>query len=156
MQVDRNLTGDEAFQRRLALSKASSDLAAAAPSPPTETGEDAYFRRVAMSTQTAPQDDPSFVQPAPPPRQPSPSALAYNPFAPPSVPPPPPPPSGPSLSLAMDDRVKAAAAIAARLGALAAAKAKLTEQEEKSVYFNSTAPILSFNIDQTLSSLRPV
>jgi len=56
--------------------------------------------------------------PAPAPaRSPSPPTLAYNPFAPPSVPPPPPAPGAGSL----EDKVKAAAAIAARLGAIAAA-----------------------------------
>ncbi|KAJ7172560.1 hypothetical protein C8R46DRAFT_1086398 [Mycena filopes] len=133
-------SGDEAFQRRLAMSAVrpvspppsapdhswtpdddddiipglSMNTRTAAP-PPTETGDEAYLRRVAMA---------SLSRPAPPPPLParslSPPTLAYNPFAPPSVPPPPPGPP-PSMNAALDARVKAAAAIAARLGALAGA-----------------------------------
>ncbi|KAJ7097999.1 hypothetical protein B0H15DRAFT_636912 [Mycena belliarum] len=130
-------TGDDAFQRRLAMSTArvpvpppsASDYPPAppadeampgmslsntpsAPPPATETGDEAYLRRVAMASQSRP--------PPPPTRPLSPSTLAYNPFAPPSVPPPPPGPP-PSMSAALDARVKAAAAIAARLGALGGA-----------------------------------
>ncbi|KAJ7343561.1 hypothetical protein DFH08DRAFT_873044 [Mycena albidolilacea] len=133
-----NLTGDEAYQRRLAMSAgirpvspppapyypstAPADDEDAIPAlsvgntpaapPREETGDEAYLRRVAMASASRP--------PAPPPpaRSVSPPTLAYNPFAPPSVPPPPPGPP-PSVSAALDARVKAAAAIAARLGALA-------------------------------------
>ncbi|KAJ7685108.1 hypothetical protein DFH06DRAFT_1463219 [Mycena polygramma] len=128
-----NLTGDEAFQRRLALSAAKRppsppatqdfpsnapddeyaipglSLVSSAPPPPVESGDEAYLRRVAMASLSRPP-------PPPPARSPSPPTLAYNPFAPPSVPPPPGPP--PSMAAALDARVKAAAAIAARLGAL--------------------------------------
>ncbi|KAJ7452503.1 hypothetical protein B0H11DRAFT_2161585 [Mycena galericulata] len=126
-----NLSGDEAFQRRLAMSAlrrppspdysmtapADDDaipglsIGSAVPPPPAETGDEAYLRRVAMA---------SLNRPPPPARSPSPPTLAYNPFAPPSVPPPPPGPP-PSMAAALDARVKAAAAIAARLGALATA-----------------------------------
>ncbi|KAJ7109297.1 hypothetical protein C8R44DRAFT_986306 [Mycena epipterygia] len=129
-----NLTGDEAFQRRLAMSTAKRPISppsapdpanesaipglslgstAAAP-PVTETGDEAYLRRVAMASLSRP------APPSPPARPLSPPTLAYNPFAPPSVPPPPPGPP-PSIAAALDARVKAAAAIAARLGALAGA-----------------------------------
>ncbi|KAF8212319.1 hypothetical protein K438DRAFT_1916013 [Mycena galopus ATCC 62051] len=137
-----NLTGDEAYERRLAMSAgrrpasppppaaypptatATADdedaipgLFISGPHPPTapprdETGDEAYLRRVAMASLSRPPPPP------PPVRSPSPPTLAYNPFAPPSVPPPPPGPP-PSVSAALDARVKAAAAIAARLGALA-------------------------------------
>ncbi|KAJ6630712.1 hypothetical protein B0H10DRAFT_847281 [Mycena sp. CBHHK59/15] len=133
-----NLSGDEAFQRRLAMSAArrlasppppppahpaaapadedaipglSFGSSAPSPPPPTETGDEAYLRRVAMASVSRP--------PPPPPRPDSPPTLAYNPFAPPSVPPPPGPP--PSMAAALEARVKAAAAIAARLGALGGA-----------------------------------
>jgi splicing factor 45 len=47
--------------------------------------------------------------------------LAYNPFAPPpNIPPPPPPLPSSQISVALEDKVKAAASVAARLGALAA------------------------------------
>ncbi|KAJ7156052.1 hypothetical protein C8R43DRAFT_1065735 [Mycena crocata] len=126
-----NLTGDEAFQRRLAMSAAMRPVSpptapdsatpadddpipglglGAAPLPAAETGDEAYLRRVAMASLSRP--------PPPPARSLSPPTLAYNPFAPPSVPPPPPGPP-PSMAAALDARVKAAAAIAARLGALA-------------------------------------
>ncbi|KAJ7046699.1 hypothetical protein C8F04DRAFT_1217193 [Mycena alexandri] len=137
-----NLTGDEAFQRRLAMSAAArrpvspppppfapdyswtldddddvipglSMNTNSAPPPSSETGDEAYLRRVAMASLSRP------APPPPPARSPSPPTLAYNPFAPPSVPPPPGPP--PSVAAALDARVKAAAAIAARLGALAGA-----------------------------------
>jgi splicing factor 45 len=143
VMVDRNLTGDEAFQRRLALSasiRPRSPLPAApapassshaedededtipglsmgfAPSPPplAESGEEAYLRRVAMSTVVRPPQTLPVVSP------PSPPILAYNPFAPPSAPPPPPGPPG-VVPGAFEDRAKAAAAIAAKLGALVAA-----------------------------------
>ncbi|KAJ6502625.1 hypothetical protein C8R45DRAFT_977263 [Mycena sanguinolenta] len=128
-----NLTGDEAYQRRLAMSAgrrpASPPPAPYYPlttaddeedvipglftgiAPPREeTGDEAYLRRVAMASVSRPP-------PPPPARSPSPPTLAYNPFAPPSVPPPPPGPP-PSMNAALDARVKAAAAIAARLSAL--------------------------------------
>jgi hypothetical protein len=105
-KIDHSLTGDEAYQRRLAMSNASPVVP-----PRAETGDEAYQRRLAISTAAS--------QPtASPPKQPSPPPLAYNPFAPPSVAPPP-PPSGSSGDVVLDDRAKAAAAIAAKLGALA-------------------------------------
>ncbi|KAK0210687.1 hypothetical protein DFS33DRAFT_1483738 [Desarmillaria ectypa] len=120
--VDKNITGDEAYQRRLALSRPQPLRAPSLPrnedisgpvtpaSPPvTETDDEAYLRRLAMSSRP----------PALAPRPPSPPQLAYNPFAPPSVPPPPPGPPAAALQAMIDEKVKAAAAIAARLGALA-------------------------------------
>ncbi|KAJ7273634.1 hypothetical protein B0H12DRAFT_1090307 [Mycena haematopus] len=132
-----NLTGDEAYQRRLAMSAGKRPASPPpVPYPSTavaddedaipglssigstftapsqeETGDEAYLRRVAMASV-------SRLPPPPSARSPSPPTLAYNPFAPPSVPPPPPGPP-PSVTAALDARVKAAAAIAARLGALA-------------------------------------
>ncbi|KAK7466979.1 hypothetical protein VKT23_004042 [Stygiomarasmius scandens] len=127
-QVDRNLTGDEVYQRRLQMSMArrpspsppenevpASETPEPAPAPPQAlSGEEAYLRRLAMSTRPA---QPAEVSPPPP--QPSPPPLAYNPFAPPSVPPPP-PPGGPNAGPSLDERAKAAAAIAARLSAMGA------------------------------------
>ncbi|GLB35006.1 putative RNA recognition motif containing protein [Lyophyllum shimeji] len=129
--VPTNLTGSEAYQRRLAMSAA---LHSASPPPPAasddhdvpglhagqapaaipapQTGEEAYLRRLAMST----------AAPPPPPRPASPSSpppLAYNPFAPSSVPPPPPPEPSAAMPPEIEAKVKAAAAIAAKLSALA-------------------------------------
>ena len=125
--VERNLTGDEAYQRRLAMSVAR------APSPGVpesfskeqlpsqvlaQTGDEAYLRRLAMSAMRHDSPAPTVPKPPPPERQPSPPTLAYNPFAPTSAPP---PPSGPpSLPDNFQEKAKAAAAIAARLAALAA------------------------------------
>ncbi|KIY50915.1 hypothetical protein FISHEDRAFT_38315 [Fistulina hepatica ATCC 64428] len=126
--MNRDLTGDEAYQRRLAMSEDNRLRSATPPAtepgpdedsflglpssgsvppPATETGDEAYLRRVAMSS-----------RPAPPVATPSPPPLAFNPFAPPtSVPPP--PLGGPPISVSIQDKVKAAAAVAARLSALA-------------------------------------
>ncbi|KIY70001.1 hypothetical protein CYLTODRAFT_371737 [Cylindrobasidium torrendii FP15055 ss-10] len=115
--IDTSLTGDEAYQRRLAMSRPQ---AASVPMPVRETptapvplaqaGDEAYLRRVALSTKPAPVATPI------PPRQPTPPPLAYNPFAPPSAPPP--PPAGGPPAPGGDAKAKAAA-IAARLSALA-------------------------------------
>ncbi|KAK7689101.1 hypothetical protein QCA50_007792 [Cerrena zonata] len=159
--VNVSMTGDEAYQRRLALSRGLQpapptgnppftpsfssqafpgtedhslsikhdveELSDLPPSPPravppvTETGDEAYLRRLALSQ--ARQHPSAIPVPSLPVSLPSvsdePPALAYNPFAPPAVPPP--PPTG-LLGLS-EDKVKssreAAAAIAARLAALA-------------------------------------
>lgn len=77
-----------------------------------ETGDEAYLRRLAMSTVGAHQPQTQHYPVSPP----SPPTLAYDPFAPPSVPPPPPGP----IPSALEAKVRAAAAIAAKLGALGA------------------------------------
>ncbi|KAL0946977.1 hypothetical protein HGRIS_013127 [Hohenbuehelia grisea] len=171
VNFDRNMTGDDAYQRRLALSagigarravsppavpsfqppsfapakhpqedsptsdqandtlpESSSESSSRVAVPPlAQTGDEAYLRRLAMSNMntaatpapvTHPAASPSFA----PARAVSPPTLAFNPFAPPSVPPP--PPGGPgAIPSGFEDKVKAAAAIAARLGALAASAA---------------------------------
>lgn len=124
------MTGDEAYQRRLAL---SSGLSQPAPSVAAVSrdlsGDDAYARRLAMSSGQLLKDgagDDAYqrkVTTSPPSQvhQPpsEPPSLAYNPFAPISVPP---PPTGPPPSV--EDEVarkkEAAAAIAAKFSALAA------------------------------------
>ncbi|KAF8902088.1 hypothetical protein CPB84DRAFT_896080 [Gymnopilus junonius] len=128
--IDRSLTGDEAFQRRLAMSMKPRSPS---PMPPTlkpegspapslprvETGEEAYLRRLAMSTMG---HSPLAARPLPVERMrsPSPPDLAYNPFAPPSSVPPPPSVPHAAIPSALEDKVKAAAAIAAKLSALGA------------------------------------
>lgn len=137
VHVDRNMSGEEAFQRRLTM---SAGAAARVPSPapvPVDlnlSGEEAYQRRLAMASSKLRHTASPFeslsrppalvtqpvqpVTPVPPMRSPPP--LAYNPFAPPAnIPPPPPPPSS-QIPVAFEDKVKAAASVAARLGALAA------------------------------------
>jgi len=162
------VTGDEAYQRRLAMSKgfpataqvtASQDTDAFAssgiisqssdssqpPLPPAstlagdedaapgltapppaappvaETGEEAYLRRLALSQGRA-QPSATPIPPPIPAVVQDPPTLAYNPFAPRAAPP---PPSAIPPSTLEDDRVRssreAAAAIAAKLKALAPA-----------------------------------
>lgn len=88
-----------------------------------ETGDEAYQRRLAMSKELRPTA-PEFIPSQPPPvpstvaEPPSPPRLAYNPFAPPTNVPPPPPPG--QIPSGFEDKVKAAASIAAKLSALAA------------------------------------
>ncbi|KAG6879530.1 hypothetical protein C0992_001863 [Termitomyces sp. T32_za158] len=122
-----SMTGDEAYQRRLAMSNANAtqpapppDDAPTAPpdAPAAQTGDEAYLRRVAMSTMNRPHPPPAPAPAPAPVSPPSPPPLAYNPFAPQSVPPPPPGPPT-SASSEIEAKVKAAAAIAARLSALA-------------------------------------
>ncbi|KAG6820609.1 hypothetical protein H0H93_014525 [Arthromyces matolae] len=127
--VSANMTGDEAYQRRLAMSNASTrstqphnngeddvpglHLSQPPPPPVAQTGDEAYLRRVAMSTISKPTPSIPVAPPSPPP-------LAYNPFAPSvSVPPPPPPGPPESVTSEIEAKVKAAAAIAARLSSLA-------------------------------------
>lgn len=161
--VDHNLSGEEAYQRRLAMASGgnrppafsasasplrqpspggaddeecipglSSNISPSVSQNRDETGEEAYLRRLAMSSKLRPTASPFELSSRPPapvtqPPQPvipvpptrSPPPLAYNPFAPPTnIPPPPPPPS--QIPVALEDKVKAAASIAARLSALAA------------------------------------
>ncbi|KAJ7063220.1 hypothetical protein C8F01DRAFT_1132010 [Mycena amicta] len=122
--VPMNLTGDEAYQRRLAMSGMRP------PSPPAVASDDGDIPGLSLVRQpliletasasrprSPPPSSPAynpFIAPTPAPPPPS---LAYNPFAPPTAPPPPPGPP-PSIAAAVDARTKAAAAIAARLGAL--------------------------------------
>jgi splicing factor 45 len=119
--IDRNLTGDEAFQRRLAMSgRPRSPTLTSVPvsqimeedQPPIELDEEGNLSLPEMSIT---HDPAPFYDP------PSPPALSFNPFAPPSVPPPPPGPPGTSIPSEFEAKAKAAAAIAAKLGALAAA-----------------------------------
>ena len=106
--VDRNMSGDDAYARRLAISSSQ---------PPSfskeETEDDGYNRKVTTSP------TPQVHQPEPASKSPP---LAYNPFAPISVPP---PPTGPPPSI--EDEVvrkrEAAAAIAAKFSALATVQA---------------------------------
>ncbi|KAI0373276.1 hypothetical protein BV20DRAFT_1119323 [Pilatotrama ljubarskyi] len=107
------------------LGRASSTFSSVSPPPPpppgadaapvVQTGEEAYLRRLALSQQTTPQRPPSpapFVSPPPP---------AFTPSLP--VPVVPPPPAGAPASTLSEEKVRnskqAAAAIAAKLSALA-------------------------------------
>ncbi|KDQ59568.1 hypothetical protein JAAARDRAFT_56577 [Jaapia argillacea MUCL 33604] len=93
--------------------------------PPTQTGEEAYLRRMALSQSS---NQPQSVPPPAPVVLTEPPTLAYNPFAPPSVPPPPPPgfmpvdEGGMDVDMDVDEKVRkgreAAAAIAAKFKAL--------------------------------------
>ena len=77
---------------------------------PVELDEEANLYRSEMST----------IHDHGPSRPISPPTLSYNPFAPPSIPPPPPGPPGTSIPDGFEAKAKAAAAIAAKLSALAA------------------------------------
>ncbi|KAJ2916033.1 hypothetical protein MD484_g4356, partial [Candolleomyces efflorescens] len=112
----RSAEPDETSIPRLPIPSIDASPAA----PRAETGEEAYLRRLALSAKmNMPIDRP--------PPQPSPPPLAYNPFAPPSVPPPPTAssvptqPSGGAQAGGFQDKIKQAAAVAARLSALASA-----------------------------------
>ncbi|TFK29888.1 hypothetical protein FA15DRAFT_185722 [Coprinopsis marcescibilis] len=135
--VDQGTSGEDAYLRRAALSQGRIHTSEQGPPPhvddqdfipglsapgtqPTprdDDGEAAYRRRLAMSSRmNVSPADPSL--PLGVSRSLSPPALAFNPFAPPSVPPPPAaaPASG---HIALEDKIKQAEAIAAKLRALA-------------------------------------
>ena len=134
--VNTDMTGDEAYQRRLAISSGSQQLTPSVVAvDQVMSGDDAYARRMAMSSGQVPSismeetGDGAYqrraalssvlqVHQPEPPRE-SPPPLAYNPFAPVSVPPPPPGPP-PSIEDEVARKREAAAAIAAKFGALAA------------------------------------
>ncbi|EJU05475.1 hypothetical protein DACRYDRAFT_113580 [Dacryopinax primogenitus] len=146
VQIAKDMTGDEAYQRRLAMSRGPavaavpSPVPSPSPRPPSpaprpimaETGEEAYQRRLAMSRGAAPRppspplpasapEPPQFVRPPPEPED-----AEYSWAAPPAFPPtlpvaPPPTSSTPPMAMdpAVEKRRQAAAAIAAKLAALA-------------------------------------
>ena len=119
--VDTAMTGEEAYLRRLAMSSTARATPPQSPSIPSpapvfqhvDDGEEAYRRRVDMSR--------------PPPKVETPPPFDGAAFAPPPVVPPPPsvpPTAAPSQPVAdLEARIKAqrdaAAAIAARLAAIA-------------------------------------
>ncbi|KAK7043612.1 hypothetical protein VNI00_008223 [Paramarasmius palmivorus] len=144
--IDRNIGGEEAYQRRLQMSAGGGRPAGSLPAPTQPTFQPSQSLSLedddgipGLSSAPEPSasthdradtgeeaylrrlamSNKSAPPPAPAPRPPSPPNLAYNPFAPPSVPPPPPPgPPASSLPSAVEARRKAAAAIAARLSAM--------------------------------------
>ena len=125
--VDTDMTGDEAYQRRLAMSSGpQQSTPSVAAVDRNMSGDDAYTRRMVMSSSqplSFPKEETgvsslSIVHQPEPLNELSPS-LAYNPFAPTSVPPPPPGPP-PSVEDEVARKREAAAAIAAKLAALAA------------------------------------
>lgn len=117
------MTGDEAYQRRLALSRGQPLNDPPSARPAAETGDEAYQRRLALSQQ---RTEPVQLPIREVPRVPSPPPLAYNPFAPPAnIPPPPPVQATIGTSEAdFEARLKhsrdAAAAVAARLAKIVA------------------------------------
>jgi splicing factor 45 len=131
--IDQNISGEEAFQRRLAMSMARKGVQIPAAPPPsvepvTHHVDDSANDEVTTDRNDADiEDEPDFgTTNAPAPRRaPLPdqevafSSLAYNPFAPPPVPPPPPGPPAMPIPGAFEDKIKAAEAIAAKLRALA-------------------------------------
>ena len=126
--IDRNLTGDEAFQRRLAMSGRPRSPTLTSVPVNQITEEDQSPVVLDEEGNLGPPEMPITHDPAPFYDPPSPPALSFNPFAPPSVPPPPPGPPGTYIPSEFEAKAKAAAAIAAKLGALAGVAASSETQ----------------------------
>lgn len=143
-------------------SEMDADIAVAPLSAPEETGEEAYQRRLAMSQglrPAAPAFQPPFqlsVPTQPPsfqPPPPSPPRLAYDPFAPPvNVPPPPPPSQQPQAHIpsGFADKVKAAASIAAKLSALAPPTGASGNENVSASWSSSSTP--DFGVETTTTA----
>ncbi|KAF9264822.1 hypothetical protein L218DRAFT_972416 [Marasmius fiardii PR-910] len=178
ISMDRNLTGDEAYQRRLQMSRSGGSSSSRVPEapasvqPPTFSNDDDDFESIPGLSSLALPPPPSDVQRVdsgeeaylkrlamsnqsarPPP--PSPPPLAYNPFAPPSTVPPPPAPAPegpPAMGPGTDERAKAAAAIAARLSAMKnASSAALTLPPPGENPFNDASEVGTSSSSQSFA-----
>lgn len=143
-------------------SEMDADKDAATLPAPEETGEEAYQRRLAISQglrPAAPAFQPSFQLSVPtqplsfPLPPPSPSRLAYDPFAPPvNVPPPPPPSQQPQAQIpsGFADKMKAAASIAAKLSALAPPTSASGNENVSASWSSSSTP--DFGVETATST----